>query len=99
MCRMAGAAPVEVGPPPRAARAERVPARVLLRPDDDSACLGPTASVVPRPPSGRGASNIRRTRRMVSWRDRPCGVKRLLDFHNDATQRNCKRYVIAEPVH
>lgn len=53
-------------PPPRAARAEHVPTRVLLRPNDDSACFGPTASVVPAPPSERGVSNIRRTRHMVS---------------------------------
>jgi hypothetical protein len=38
---MAGAALVGAGPP-RAARAERVPTRVLLRPDDDdSAWHGP----------------------------------------------------------
>ena len=54
-----------------------LPARVLLRPDADSACLGPVTSVEPRPPLGRGVSTIRRTRRIVSRRDLPCGVKHL----------------------
>jgi hypothetical protein len=63
---MAGAAPVEAGAPPRAARAERVPTRVLLRPDDDSACFGPLPRSCHDRHPGWGLSNIRQTRRMVS---------------------------------
>jgi hypothetical protein len=66
--------------------------------DDDSGLPRPLASVVPGPPLGREVSNIRRTRRMVPRWDLPRGVKHPADFHNDASQRNCKRYVSDSPL-
>ena len=62
---MAGAGLVDAGPPPRAARRART-TWVLLRPDDDSACFGPLPRSCDDRHPGRGLSNIRQTRRMVS---------------------------------
>jgi len=82
-------------PNPRGARWARTSRDA---PDDDSGLQRPHASVVPGSPPGRGVSNIRRTRRMVSRWDLPRGVKHPADFHNDASQRNCKRYVSDYPL-
>ena len=64
---MAGAGLVEAGPPQPARHAlSAYPRGGAAEAGRRLGLLGPLASVVPRPPPGRGLSNIRRTRRMVS---------------------------------
>jgi hypothetical protein len=97
--RMAGAAPVKARHPTRAANGERVRAGMLPRMEDDSVSLGPPYLSRHDHRRGRSAANIRRTRPMVSRWDWTRGVKYRPDFYTDFYDENCKRYVIAEPVH
>ena len=86
------------GPPPRAARAERVPARGAAEAGRRLGLLGPLASVVPRPPRGGSCPTSGGRAEWCQGETGPAVSSISRNFHNDATRRNCKRYVSAGKV-